>query len=259
MEPRIRTTGLLLLTLFVANVATIHPAAEAAATKKILGAANYRERVALTPNAMFEATLQDVSRADAPARVVARVRQANPGQVPIEFVIRFDPRKIVTSRRYVVRATIREGGRLLFSGSQPVLTRGNSNRVAILMRSVSAVGSGVQTGLENSRWVPTQIAGRGVSVTEAQREPWIELEPRSKRMTGSGGCNRISGGYEAGPGTLRFGQIMHTQMACPAMEGETAFLRALTNTRRYQVLGRVLELRDDSGRVLARLEERNLR
>ena len=53
--------------------------------------------------------------------------------------------------------------------------------------------------------------------------------------------------------------MMATQMACPSIGAERAFLRALGQTRRYRVSGRMLELLDDRGRLLARLEERNLR
>lgn len=91
-----------------------------------------------------------------------------------------------------------------------------------------------------------------------QGEPWIVLDPRSKRVTGSGGCNRIAGSYEIGNGTLRLGPLMATKMACPLMDTETAFLRTLDETRRYRILGQTLELIDDAGKVLVRLEERNL-
>jgi len=48
-------------------------------------------------------------------------------------------------------------------------------------------------------------------------------------------------------------------MACPSMQTETKFLRALAGTRRYRISGRMLELLDDHREALARLEERNLR
>lgn len=88
-----------------------------------------------------------------------------------------------------------------------------------------------QSGLANTRWRPVGIGDQSVTVPGQQREPWIVLEPRSKRVTGSGGCNRISGSYEADQDTLRFGRIVSTMMACPAMETETAFLRALNFNR----------------------------
>ena len=93
-------------------------AAPARFTNKIIGTATYRERVALTPGAVFEATLEEASRADAPAKVVARIRTKHPGQVPIDFELRYDSRRVDPRERYVVRATIVERGRLLFTGSQ---------------------------------------------------------------------------------------------------------------------------------------------
>ena len=53
----------------------------------VTGTATYRERMALPPDAVFEATLEDVSRADAPALVVASTRVTSPA-VPIAFSIR---------------------------------------------------------------------------------------------------------------------------------------------------------------------------
>jgi putative lipoprotein len=230
---------------------------------RITGSATYRERVALAPAAVFEARLESVSRADAPAKVIARVRNRNPGQVPIAFTIPYDPRRIDPRGSYVVHASIYENGRIRFTSRQgsPVVTRGNGKRVTVLMRRASrddGPGGTTQAGLENTRWRPIRIGDRDVIVTGQQREPWIVLEPRSKRVTGSGGCNRISGSYEAGVGMLRFGPLMSTKMACAALGTETAFLRALGATWRYRVRGRILELMDERGRSLARLEERNL-
>src|SRR5580765_7799207 len=116
-----------------------------------------------------------------------------------------------------------------------------------------------QTGLERTRWRPTRIADRAVVVSAEQREPWFVLEPRTKRITGSGGCDRISASYEAGEGTLCFGTLVSTQMACPSMDTEAAFLAALGATRRYRVFGHILELLDEHGQLLVRLEERNLK
>src|SRR4029434_1841710 len=39
---------------------------------QVKGTATYRERMALPPNAIFEATLEDVSKADAPAEVIGQ-------------------------------------------------------------------------------------------------------------------------------------------------------------------------------------------
>jgi putative lipoprotein len=44
-----------------------------AAAASVRGSAFYRERIALPPGAVFEASLEDVSRADAPAEVLGGV------------------------------------------------------------------------------------------------------------------------------------------------------------------------------------------
>ena len=46
-----------------------------AMAQSVQGTATYRERITLPPGAMFEATLEDVSRADAAASIIARTRR----------------------------------------------------------------------------------------------------------------------------------------------------------------------------------------
>ena len=51
-----------------------------AMAQSIDGTATYRERVALPPSAVFEATLEDVSRADAPSEMIAQTPCGLAGQ-----------------------------------------------------------------------------------------------------------------------------------------------------------------------------------
>jgi putative lipoprotein len=109
-------------------------------TANISGTATYRERMALPPDAVFEATLEDVSRADAPALVVASTRVASPA-VPISFSIGVDPARIDARRRYVVRGRITLNGQLLFTTDTvyPVFGAGNVRRVDnMLLRRAGA-------------------------------------------------------------------------------------------------------------------------
>lgn len=110
-----------------------------AADGAVTGVATYRERIALPPGAVFEATLEDISRADAPADVVSTVRQEDAGNPPYRFELAFDPARIVPSRRYAVRARITLDGRLVFTSDQvhPVLTNGNPASVEIVMKRVA--------------------------------------------------------------------------------------------------------------------------
>jgi putative lipoprotein len=90
-----------------------------AQAERLTGTAVYRERLALPPNAIFEALLEDLSKADAASQIISSVRLDNPGQPPIRFHIEFDPQRITEQRSYSVRARITVGGRLWFITARP--------------------------------------------------------------------------------------------------------------------------------------------
>jgi uncharacterized lipoprotein YbaY/heat shock protein HslJ len=102
----------------------------------IRGTATYRERIALPPDAVLEAGLEDVSKADVPAEVIATIRIENPGNPPFRFEISYDSGRIVADHRYSVRARIMVGGKPMFitDQSHPVLTGGHGHEVEILLR-----------------------------------------------------------------------------------------------------------------------------
>jgi uncharacterized lipoprotein YbaY/uncharacterized lipoprotein NlpE involved in copper resistance len=79
------------------------------------GTAAYRERIALPPDAVFEAVLIDTAIADAPARELGRVRLQPAGQPPFRFTIPYRNGDVTPVGRYSVRATVRQGERLLFT------------------------------------------------------------------------------------------------------------------------------------------------
>jgi len=71
------------------------------------------------------------------------------------------------------------------------------------------------------------------------------------QVSGSSGCNRYSGGYEATGTALKVGPLASTQMACdkPAgvMEQEQQYLAALQNAATFEIAGDTLTIRDASG------------
>jgi len=104
----------------------------------VSGEAVYRERSALPPTAGFEAILEDVSRADAPAEVIGSSRVAPAGQVPIPFRIIYDAARIDPGGGYGVRGRILVEDRLWFvtTDAHRVLTRGQGDTVELLLRRV---------------------------------------------------------------------------------------------------------------------------
>jgi copper homeostasis protein (lipoprotein) len=353
---------------------------EEQAAGRVKGTATYRERMALPDSALFEAVLEDVSRADAAAEVIARTRIEHPGNPPIRFEIMYEPTKIEQNHDYSVRARITDGERLVFTTVQnyPVLTRGNGNEVNLLL-SLAAVPSAASSApsesslsvlpatfvgmlpcadcpgiryqlnlfpdhtfvsrmtyedrnhsldhhghwqltgegkmlvlqgegqaqekfavrdvdtlrkldveghaiesklnydvkraaefepieprpltmalLENTYWKLTSLGEVPVTAV-SQQEPHFVLNPETHRVSGSGGCNRLTGSYELKGDHLTFSQLATTMMACvEGMDTEKALLKALTKAKTWKMAGDELELLNDAGNVMARFEARGM-
>jgi len=90
--------------------------------------------------------LLDVSLQDTASNVIAEDRISAEGkQVPIAFDLAYDPNRIQPRNRYVVRAEIRDGDRLLFTTdtSYPVITQGNpTTGVEVVVVPVGGGGGG---------------------------------------------------------------------------------------------------------------------
>lgn len=121
-------------------VAMVLPAPAFAGT--LSGTASYQERIALPPDAVFEAVLIDTARADAPAPVLGRARLQPAGQPPFRFSIPYRNGDITPRGRYAVRATVRSGDRLLFTTDTitPVLTGGPSQPLNLQLVQVGGAG-----------------------------------------------------------------------------------------------------------------------
>jgi putative lipoprotein len=251
------------LSLFACAVpACTQQPVDAGAPARVTGTATYKERVALPPNAVFEATLEDVSKADAKSEVLGRARIENPGDPPIAFEIAYDPARIEPRRRYVVRARVLVGDRLFFTTDQayPALTGGQGSEVALVMRRTSGQVQAPDEPLEGTYWKLILLGDAPVEVAEKQREAHFTLHPSDKRVSGSGGCNRLAGSYQVEGDRLTFGKIAATMMACPqGMETERSFLAALQKVSRAKIAQQQLELLDSSGSVVARFEAVHLR
>ena len=463
MIAKCRVFGFVLAAVLVATV-TVSDAAQ------VTGTATYRERMALPPDAVFEATLEDVSRADAPAVVVGKARIERPGQPPIRFGITYDAARIDPRHSYAVRSSIKAGGEMLFTTTTQyrVITGGSSRTVSMMLTRVArppgAPGGGevlgrlpadfvgtlpcrgcagtryqlrllpfeafylavterqegrdvttydigswgvspdrrtlrlqggrdapwmfavrdsvtlraidgdgrelsaepehdlrrtaraptfeprlmmrgmyrymadagvftecatgqklavaqeeanaalereygkqhqqpgdellvsvegrittrprmegageqatlvvervvrfwpgescggrfVTASLEGTRWRLTRLGHEPVIITGKQKEPWMALDGKAKRITGHGGCNRMSGSFERDRSQLRFGATASTKMACADVTFEDDFFRALEATRSWRVTGTHLELLGEDGALVARFEARDL-
>jgi uncharacterized lipoprotein YbaY/heat shock protein HslJ len=93
----------------------------------LTGTVTYQERVALPPGSIIEVQLQDVSRADAPATVIASQTITTTGEnVPIPFTLTYDPAEIDPRFTYALSVRITVEGQLRWINTEHdgVLTRG---------------------------------------------------------------------------------------------------------------------------------------
>jgi len=230
------------------------------ASPVITGTVTYQARMALPSNAAINVRLEDVTLADAPAKLVAdNMFSAAGQQVPISFQLPYSLKDVNPSHRYVVRATIKSGDKLLFTTTQayPVLTNGAPNTVALVLKPVGGAPAAAKLaagGLRGTYWMLTELHGK--VVTPASNNPaYIYLDPTATNYFGSSGCNRISGTFQLSGNSLQLLGGATTLMACPEplMKQEQEFSKALTATGSYQINGNVLELLERK-RAVARFE-----
>ncbi|KUJ77053.1 hypothetical protein AVO45_10775 [Ruegeria marisrubri] len=208
----------------------------------VQGTASYRERIAVMPGSVLEVSLLDVSLADAPAVVLSSQRFALDG-VPAEFQLTYDDALIKDRMRYVVRASIYNGRKLLFTTdtAYPVLTNGAGDTVDLLLVKVPAKQPKHEVKLENTNWSAVELNGQALDV-----ENGPELSFAQGGMVGGiSGCNRFTGLAKIHGDRLRFPDNMAATMrACipPYDEIEKEFLEALASVETYSV--------DDKGQLV---------
>ncbi|MDH4105867.1 MAG: META domain-containing protein [Gammaproteobacteria bacterium] len=102
--------------------------------------------------------------------------------------------------------------------------------------------------LEGTAWVLDELPGHVLTAPGN-----VTLQFGGGRASGSDGCNRFAGGFQADAKALQFSQLAGTQMACEpeVMAQAGAVTGALMATRAYRDAGRRLELLGADGKTVA--------
>jgi len=118
----------------------------------------------------------------------------------------------------------------------------------------------VDSPLRGTYWKLVRLNEAPVRVAETQREPHLIFANYEPRVSGSGGCNRVTGSFELDGDKLHLGRMAGTMMACvDGMEQEQRFLQSLEKVERYRISGSHLEMLGAAGTVIARFEAVALR
>lgn len=108
-------------------------------------------------------------------------------------------------------------------------------------RALPGQGCPNTADLPTTRWTLESLPGSSVTLPDGPRAPSIQFDAERRRVTGTTGCNRMSGEYRSWGGTgLSILPLATTRMACPEMAVESAFLQALSRaTHRIQAADRL--------------------
>ena len=88
------------------------------------------------------------------------------------------------------------------------------------------------------------------------RKPELQFDETNKKVTGTSGCNHISGAYTHNGKMLQFDDNMiMTKMACPGYD-ESVFMDALRKVNQYQINNDQLNLMQN-GNVLMSLAKKS--
>jgi len=248
MMKRSRRSFIIALALTLTSPVT----AALAKSNTLSGTVTYRERIALPPSAIVEVRLLDVSRADAGATIIAKTSIRTKGQIPVHYKLRYDGTKIERGHRYAVRARILVGEELWFTSSKayPVFTGGKDETNIFVQRARENPPRTDMPIRPSGRWLAEDIGGGGVI---DRLQTVLEIGDDG-RISGTGGCNRMTGKATVSGDRITFGPIASTNMACtPAvMNQESKFFTALRNVRtcRIDPMRRKLALLDATDKPL---------
>jgi heat shock protein HslJ len=85
--------------------------------------------------------------------------------------------------------------------------------------------------LENVRWGLSELDGRLVDWSDLEERPYLVFDADESTVSGFGGCNRFTGGFDQTGDSLGFGRMASTMRACAeGMDLETEFLTSLSLT-----------------------------
>ncbi|GAB2559107.1 META domain-containing protein [Spirosoma aerophilum] len=114
-------------------------------------------------------------------------------------------------------------------------------RVEVDYKGKSYTGCGAslrQLTLLNDIWVLTDFQSKPIAASASGKEaPRLEIMLTEGRVTGTTGCNRLSGSVKADTRQILFGPLVTTKMACldDANQLEGKFLNELSHPLTYQI------------------------
>lgn len=213
----------------------------------LTGSAVLRAPDELPVSSVLTVAVEDVSRADAPAVTLGQEQIAingRHGAIPFSVVY---PRSAVQPQGvYAIRARVTNGDRLLLTTTQRYEVDAlRPSAIELVLDAIPAT----DVALTDTYWKIVEVGGRPVDLSETMREPQLVLSGQDGQFAGSGGVNRLFGGFTVQGDSLTFSPVASTLMAgAPeAMQQEQAIVGALAKVHGYRIAGDHLTLLGEAG------------
>jgi heat shock protein HslJ len=109
--------------------------------------------------------------------------------------------------------------------------------------------------ITDRRWKLVELDGKPVADLVNGKEPYILLQEKEARYSGTAGCNGIGGNFTLlDNGRIKFSQGMSTKMYCDNMEIENGLSKALIAADNYSISGDDLSINKGRMAPLARFK-----
>lgn len=121
----------------------------------------------------------------------------------------------------------------------------------LLLSCSTSRNSAEQLNNLNGNWTLTVFPNQGKSFAElfSMKVPDLQLDVPNRKVSGSTGCNRASGGFTLDGEEFKFGNLATTKMGCPGYD-EMIYLDALGRVNRFTLNGDQLSFYQDSNLLM---------
>ncbi|WP_341489257.1 META domain-containing protein [Photobacterium damselae subsp. damselae] len=225
----------------------------------------YLDRRMLPPGAELTVVLEDVSKADAPAEVIATESMEPAGAPPYAVALKYDANKLAEKHRYNVRATIKMKDQLIMTSTEALdpFAADVKQPVEVKLTRVTPAHNSAEKAAEqkanasftNTYWKLMTLDGKEAQLGAGDKELFVQFNDDG--LKGFSGCNSFMGTYQAKEGKLTLGPVAATQKMCvKGMEQEGTYLKAINEMASYSVTGETLTVKNNKGQVVATFESR---
>jgi heat shock protein HslJ len=90
------------------------------------------------------------------------------------------------------------------------------------------------SSLFHHKWILSELNNAPVQISNTDRDAFLEFSYNDRKVTGYGGCNSITGTFNAEGSAFSFSPLATTKMSCEDTEFENAFLTALSKVNKSE-------------------------